>query len=269
MTPWYERTIVGFDVETTGVDRDKDRIVTATITLEPFGGALQTYEYLANSGVEIPPEVTAIHGITNEFVAEFGQPADKVIENIVSNLASMLSDQAEGETMPLAVYNAPFDLTMLDREARRYGLEPLSERIAPGLGTFGLGAHVVCPLTIDKALNPYVKGSGMRKLTPTCARYGIELKDAHNATADTIATGRLARALVVDQPRDDQRIRARRAQLRTASMEELGRWQEIWYQDQKLSLAAYFARSGKAEAAESCRSEAPHFPMVPFAQLVD
>src|SRR5699024_4273484 len=85
------------------------------------------------------------------------------------------------------VYNAPYDLTLLDRECRRHGLEPIN---APG--------PVIDPLVIDKTVDRYRKGK--RTLEVAAAHYQVALDDAHDAGADAIAAGRVALALLRAYP---------------------------------------------------------------------
>jgi len=254
--PWFQRPFVIYDVETSGVKRDKDRIVSATVAYSEPGFETKILEWLINPGVELAPEVVDIHGITNEELREHGQDPAEAIGEITDTLDEMLQPG-----IPLVIFNAPFDLSMSDREQRRYGVRPLIER-KPDL-------PVLCPLTIDKAVNKWVKGKGMRKLTPTAARYGFELKDAHNATNDVIATIAVARGLPFEQPGDDATVRRNRQRLADMTLEQLQTYQRQWYHTQKIGLADYFARAGDPEAAASCRAEAPFFPLVPVGSLVD
>jgi DNA polymerase-3 subunit epsilon len=254
--PWFQRPFAVFDVETSGVRRDEDRIVSATVAYNEPGFETVVREWLINPGVELAPEVVEIHGLTNERLREEGQDAAEAIAEITDTLDAMLQPG-----IPLVIYNAPFDLSMSDREQRRHGVTPLIER-KPGL-------PVICPLTIDKAVNKWVKGKGMRKLTPTAARYGYELKDAHDATNDVLATIAVARSLPFEQPGDDHTVRRNRDMLARMSLEQLQTNQAHWYYVQKTGLADYFTRAGEPEAAASCRAEAPFFPMVPVGQLVD
>jgi DNA polymerase III subunit epsilon len=240
--PWYDRPMVGFDVETTGVRREHDRVVTATLTYDSPGTSAFVREWLINPGIEIPAEATEVNGITNEMLAEQGQDAAEAI----------------------AAYNAMFDVSIMDREQRRHGLPTI---FADGIKG-GPTPFVLCPMTIDKAVNPYVKGRGMRKLTPTAARYGVELKDAHQATADVRAALDVARRLHLPQPADQddrfpEQITRRRTILADASEEDLRGWQVAWHRDQKLGLAKYFAGQRNRQAALECRAEAPYFPLFP------
>ena len=65
-----KRPIVFFDLETTGVDTAKDRIVEISmVKVMPDGEQIVKTRKL-NPGMHIPAEATAIHGITDEDVKD-------------------------------------------------------------------------------------------------------------------------------------------------------------------------------------------------------
>ncbi|MEG1622217.1 MAG: 3'-5' exonuclease [Alistipes sp.] len=64
------RPIVFFDLETTGVDTSKDRIVEISLAKIMPDGEEITKTRRINPEMPIPAEATAIHGITNEDVKE-------------------------------------------------------------------------------------------------------------------------------------------------------------------------------------------------------
>jgi DNA polymerase-3 subunit epsilon len=59
-----KRPIVFFDLETTGVDVVKDRIVEISLLKVYPKGKEESHTFLVNPGRPIPPETTAIHGIS-------------------------------------------------------------------------------------------------------------------------------------------------------------------------------------------------------------
>ena len=63
------RPIVFFDLETTGVNIVKDRIVEISILKVFPNGNKESKTWLVNPTINIPNETTNIHGITNEKVA--------------------------------------------------------------------------------------------------------------------------------------------------------------------------------------------------------
>jgi DNA polymerase-3 subunit epsilon len=65
-----ERPIIFLDIEATGADASRDRIVeVALIKMRP-DGSTEELVHRINPGVRIPAEVVAVHGITNEDVAQ-------------------------------------------------------------------------------------------------------------------------------------------------------------------------------------------------------
>jgi DNA polymerase-3 subunit epsilon len=175
---WHD-TLASFDLETTGVDVETARIVTACIVVLDQGGAvLERYDWLADPGVEIPAGAAAIHGVTTERARAEGRDAGAVVLEIVTTIREMF---ARG--LALVVYNAPYDLTLLNREAVRHGVEPLRDT-----------GPVIDPLVIDKAVDTYRRGK--RTLSVAAEHYGVRLDDAHDAGADAIAAGRVAQAIV-------------------------------------------------------------------------
>ena len=63
--------LVAFDLETTGVDADKDRIVEfCFIELNEALEEQGRWSRLVNPGIKIPQETIDIHGITDDMVAE-------------------------------------------------------------------------------------------------------------------------------------------------------------------------------------------------------
>ncbi|MFW8746044.1 DNA polymerase III subunit epsilon, partial [Mesorhizobium japonicum] len=97
-----------------------------------------------------------MHGITTERVRAEGRGAEVGIAEIAQTLRVLF---AQG--VPLVVYNAPYDLTLLDRECRRHELPPL-EPPSP----------VIDPLVIDKAVDRYRKGK--RPLEVAAEVSGVE-----------------------------------------------------------------------------------------------
>jgi len=62
------KPIVFFDLETTGINIGKDRIVEISLLKIFPNGTKESKTWLVNPEIEIPKEVSAIHGITNEKV---------------------------------------------------------------------------------------------------------------------------------------------------------------------------------------------------------
>lgn len=182
MTSWHELPRAAFDVETTGRDPHSVRIVSASIVLvNGRGEPRQTHEWLADPGVEIPAEATAIHGVSTEKARAEGRPAAEVTAEVTAVLAGMFE-----ASIPVFAFNAPYDFTVLASEARRHGCDPLTPR------------PVIDPFILNKQMDKYRRGK--RTLVALCEEYGVPLTDAHTSSADALATLALADALVAKYP---------------------------------------------------------------------
>ena len=176
--PEWANVIAVFDTETTGIAPETTRIVSAHVSvLNPYGEVEDPTNWLIDCGIEIPEQATAVHGITTERMRAEGAPAADSIYEILTKLQGFLS-----AGIGVVAYNAAYDFTILDREAKRYGFDPLD-----------LPAPIIDPLIIDKQVDKYRKGK--RTLEAAAAHYGVELTDAHDASADAIAAGRVAQAI--------------------------------------------------------------------------
>lgn len=93
------------DVETTGFSPSQDRIVEVACVLVDEGGIHAQWSTLVNPQMPIPPYVTAVHGITDEMVAD--APA-------LSTILPTLRAFCRGATV--AAHCAGFDLSFLGAE---------------------------------------------------------------------------------------------------------------------------------------------------------
>jgi DNA polymerase-3 subunit epsilon len=181
---WFD-TLGVFDLETTGIDVQTSRIVSAHVgVLNGQGDLIEEWNWLADPGVEIPEGASAVHGITTERARAEGQPAAIVVQQIIDVLTSLFD-----RGLAVTIYNAPYDLSLLYYEALRYGLQPLGEP-----------APIIDPLVMDKAIDRYRKGK--RTLEAAADVYGVQLIDAHDASADAVAAGRVAQAMAKLHPEE-------------------------------------------------------------------
>lgn len=220
---WAQRVAV-FDTETTGVDPREARVVTAFIGMLDGAGDLERgTDWLADPGVEIPEQASAVHGITTELAQAEGEPAAVVAAKIHAALSWIVRNR-----IPLVVYNAPYDLTLMAAEFRRHGLPPIE-----------YGAQVIDPLVIDKAVDKYRRGK--RTLDLVCEAYGVELFDAHDASADAVAAGHLALALARKHPGElDLRL------------EEVHAKQVVWARMQAEDFQDYMRRERDPQFVADC-----------------
>jgi DNA polymerase-3 subunit epsilon len=176
---------MAFDTETSGVDVETDRIVSAAVIALTEHGA-DPAEWLADPGIDIPEGATAVHGITTEHARKHGQPAVTAISEIVSHLA-----EAVAAGVPLVGHNITYDLTLLDRECRRH----LGESLYQALGGEPL---VIDTMVLDRFTAPFRRRvseeQGPYQLRTTAETYGLTWDDkaAHGATYDALMAGRIA-----------------------------------------------------------------------------
>lgn len=230
-SPWWEGPLVGFDLETTGPDPDTARIVTACILVHDPDhptDVVRSWNWLVNPGVTIPDEATAVHGITTQRAVEDGQDPTSAIGSIITTLY--------GFSLPMVAFNAAFDFTVLDREARRHGIQPLDPE------------PVVDPFVLDKQADRYRRGS--RKLVDVSAHYGVDLTDAHTADADALAAVHVARAIG-------------RQHRPPANAHHLHVGQIAWRAEQCESLQDYLRRTKDQKAIVD-----PTWPVHPYQEAV-
>jgi DNA polymerase III subunit epsilon len=118
--------LICFDVETTGLDVENDRIIEVAIVRFTMDQMLHGFESLVDPRRPIPHEATAIHHITDQMVQ--GKPT---IEALLPELIRLL----EGHI--LVGHGIPFDIEMICRAADRAGI-PCNLRSAPTFDTLRL-----------------------------------------------------------------------------------------------------------------------------------
>ena len=205
-TPEWVDALVGFDLETTGTDPDTARIVSAAIVDYDDGEYADSVQWHIDPGIEIPEEASRVHGVW-EHQRAGRQDHDTAVLEIVEELGD-----AWRAGYTVVVFNAPFDLTLLQARARDAGAE------------FTVGGPVVDPLVIDRYLDRYRKGR--RTLAAQAQHYGVSLVEAHDAEADADAAVRLALALADKWPGElaDATLMERQARWDSENTEGLRAW---------------------------------------------
>lgn len=163
------KPLIIFDLETTGVDVSKDRIVEMYFIKIHPDGKKETMHYFVNPGMPIPKEASDIHGITDEKVANeptFIELAPKVKQFVIH--------------CDFGGFNAnKFDFPLLCEELSRANIEFDYTKV-----------KFVDALRIFHQMEP-------RNLTAAYKFYcGKTLSDAHSAAADTEATWEIIQAQI-------------------------------------------------------------------------
>ncbi len=154
--------VVGLDLETTGFDSRSERIVEYALVGSDSDGSHIGLCSLVDPGRRIPPDSTAVHGITNEDVrgsGEFSEHTDafsKIVEGAI-----VVGHNVIG-----------FDWGFVHMEYLRAGLEV--PKVRGFIDTLKLARKLRIP--------------GRHRLGDLCDRYSIDLERAHRADADASAS---------------------------------------------------------------------------------
>lgn len=203
--------MLAFDLETTSANPKQARIVTSAL-VRIDGRDVQKIEHLADPGIEIPQEATNVHGITTEKARAEGRPHEEVLKDTVEAIKAAWEDG-----LTLIVYNAAFDLTVLRSLT----------------GDFTVTGPVYDPYVIDRVSDKWRKGK--RTLGAVCEHYGVELGNAHEATADALAAARVAW----------KQVRQHYPNLAQMDVNELMEFQAVkWYED-RVAFKKYLEGKGR------------------------
>lgn len=217
------RPLVFFDLETTGVNILKDRIVEISIVkLMPDGSEIVKTRRV-NPEMHIPAEATAVHHITDEDVA-----SEPTFRQIAKSLAQLFVG------CDIAGFNSNrFDIPLLDQEFQRANVD------------FDFGkAHFIDVQTIFHKKEP-------RTLVAAYRFYcGKNLEDAHSAAADTMATCEVLKAQLErydDLPCDVEALSEFASQNRNVDF--VGR---LIYDDQKREVINFGKYKGRIAEEVLC-----------------
>ncbi|MBF8292191.1 MAG: hypothetical protein HW392_1018 [Steroidobacteraceae bacterium] len=153
------------DLETTGGNALRDRVIEAGIVLLSGGRVVEEYSTLVNPGVRIPFAIQQFTGITEDMVADappFAEVCDALLERLEGRL--------------FVAHNARFDYGFLRGEFRRLGRR--------------FRAPVLCTVRLSRALTPGERG---HNLDAVMARYGIHCAARHRALGDAQVLAELLR----------------------------------------------------------------------------
>jgi DNA polymerase III epsilon subunit family exonuclease len=160
---------VALDLETTGLDPRRDTIVS--LAAIPFVGGVPAGGYVTfvDPGRAIPPESTAIHGVTDAMVR--GAPP---LERVLREAEPVFGDAV------LVGHNVGFDVAVLARARRICRLPRLRN---PALDTGRLAA----------GLHPEWGDFSLERLAE---RLGVDVVARHTADGDALTAGRIFVALL-------------------------------------------------------------------------
>lgn len=174
-----QNPLIFFDLETTGLNVSKDRIIEMSYIKVMPNGVEESKTILINPEMHIPEESTAIHGIKDEDVKDAPR-----FKEVAKELARVF------QGCDIAGFNSNrFDIPMLMEEFLRANVE------------IDLGKHrFVDVQTIFHKME-------QRNLVAAYRFYcGKELENAHSASADTLATYEVLKAQLDRYPNLENNI---------------------------------------------------------------
>ena len=228
--------LVTWDVESTGVDTDNDRIITCFMRAKDGDKVVFERNWIIDPGVEVPEGASEIHGMTTEWVRENGR---KDIAGAISEISDFLhsySVHPDGPNYVIAGYNSSFDLAILNAESKRHldGSELVLDE-----------ARFIDPIIFSRRFDKYRKGG--HKLVDIARAHGFEVDEskAHEASYDVEMTEFLVPKMLNLAWKNMPKERA--GLTPDQFIDKLQVWQAEWKKEWASGLTTYFAKTGKLE----------------------
>ncbi|MFG2372608.1 exonuclease domain-containing protein [Streptomyces sp. NPDC048504] len=252
---WHLEHMAALDFEASDKDPETARIVTCALILGGVGRSVDARTWLLSPGIPMEPEAIKVHGITDEYAAEHGMPAEQGVGEIAKAIAEVV---AAG--VPLVGHNiGGYDLNLLDRECRRHLGDSLEGICRQPL------TRVVDTLVLDKHAAPYRRRvsekQGPYQMRTSAETYGLPWDEeaAHGAEYDALQSARVAYrigAIAHTRPEDRpdwvQQLRNRRGpydrfnDLAFVDVEELHRRQIGWAAASAASYQSWLRNAAKS-----------------------
>jgi DNA polymerase III epsilon subunit family exonuclease len=161
---------VVLDVETTGLQASRQRIIEIALVRMAHGQVVDQWESLCQPGRRVPAYITKLTGIDDERLDDapaFGEIADAVLERL--------------QDVVIVGHNVAFDISFLNEELKRIGREPV------------VNEHV-CTLSLATRLMPGLRKPTLHAVAQRLAIPGRS-RNQHRAGSDARVTGLVAYAL--------------------------------------------------------------------------
>ena len=159
---------IAFDVETTGLDSKKDRIIELSALRFEHGEIVDQFSTLINPQRKIPEEITKLTHIRDKDVET--APVER---KAMDKFSFWIGEAKEGEIVMVA-HNASFDMSFIESAFKRSGVDA--------------SLKYVDTLSMARKKLPNLEN---HKLGTIADHFGIKLKNAHRAKSDAEACGRI------------------------------------------------------------------------------
>lgn len=172
--PLDQLPLVALDLETTGLNPARDRIIQLGLCCLPADEAAPDWQQLVNPGIAIPPQNTKIHGIDDAMVTS---------AVAVGSIFPQLRQRVSGRV--ILGYNIGFDLAVLEAESQRHGVEWAWQ-------------HALCLRQLARLVFGPEKMLIMGDLDALARHYGVSTEARHSALGDARMTAAIFQAMLAD-----------------------------------------------------------------------
>lgn len=156
-------TFVIVDIETTGLDCNKDKIIEIAACKICNKEIIDEFSSLVNPGIDIPKEIEELTGISNEMVAESPD-----IKTVLKQFIEFCEDYT------LVAHNAKFDIGFINTATKKNGIN--------------FNPRHIDTLALARFLLPKYR---CHKLSVLCRELEIENDSEHRAASDAEATAKI------------------------------------------------------------------------------
>ncbi len=165
---------IAFDVETTGLSVNADRIVELGAVIFIDGKPTEYFSTLVNPLIHISPSASAVNHITNDMIASApGEP------ETYSKFLDFIGDAINGETL-MCAHNASFDFSFLSNTLSRLG--------------FDAEIHYIDTLSLSRK---YVHGLENYQQCTLENHFGFSNGTAHRAKSDAENCGKILKEILL------------------------------------------------------------------------
>jgi DNA polymerase III subunit epsilon len=215
---WSSGRLVGFDIETTGLDRELDEPVSYAF-VEFVRGERRSLE----TGFVLPARAisrgaASVHGLTRDRLRRLGAAA---LADSVRAITSRLVQLSAAGT-PVVGCNLTYDLTIVDRVLSR--MDPPTS-----LRAVGWAGPVLDVLVLDRGCDRDFGARPARRLDALCEHYGLAAP-RHTAESDAEAA---VRVVLAQAKRYETLARATLAALQP----QQSAWHDEWCEEFELRRA--------------------------------
>ena len=273
--PWHQHRMAALDFEASDKDPETARIVSCALIHLGGGLPTETRTWIVNPGIAQEPGAIAVHGLTDEYLAANGQPADRAVAEIGKAVS-----EAIGAGIPLVGHNlGSFDLNLLDRELRRHHGAELTDLAGPL-------TRVIDTMVLDRHAAPsrrrVSETQGPYQMRTTAETYGLKWDeeqahgaeyDAHQSARAAWWMGEIAHRPAEHRPPWVQALRNRRGPYDrfgdlVCDVEELHRRQVEWARLDAVSFQEWLRSPKAGEKQDAAAVIDGSWPMRPFPVAV-